>query len=110
MPLHAIRTRSLSEQVFEQLATEIITGRWLPGTNLPAERALTVVFDVNRHVVREALKRLEQIVVASGTSTTGTAGWADMNEPATRRSRSPRFIRDACSLSAAAVALCAATE
>jgi DNA-binding FadR family transcriptional regulator len=43
MPLHAIRTRSLSEQVFEQLATEIITGRWLPGTNLPAERALTGV-------------------------------------------------------------------
>ncbi len=61
MPLHAIRSRSLSEQVFEQVAAEIITGRYAPGSNLPAERALTVVFDVNRHVVREALKRLEQI-------------------------------------------------
>ncbi|HTB76175.1 MAG TPA: GntR family transcriptional regulator [Polyangiaceae bacterium] len=61
MPLHAIRARSLSEQVFEQLAAEIITGRYAPGSQLPAERALTVVFDVNRHVVREALKRLEQI-------------------------------------------------
>jgi GntR family transcriptional regulator, transcriptional repressor for pyruvate dehydrogenase complex len=61
MPLHAIRSRSLSEQVFEQVAAEIITGRYSPGSQLPAERALTVVFDVNRHVVREALKRLEQI-------------------------------------------------
>jgi GntR family transcriptional repressor for pyruvate dehydrogenase complex len=61
MPLHAIRSRSLSEQVFEQVAAEIITGRYPPGSNLPAERALTGVFDVNRHVVREALKRLEQI-------------------------------------------------
>jgi DNA-binding FadR family transcriptional regulator len=61
VPLHAIRPRSLSEQVFEQLAAEIITGVYTPGAQLPAERALTDVFDVNRHVVREALKRLEQI-------------------------------------------------
>jgi GntR family transcriptional regulator, transcriptional repressor for pyruvate dehydrogenase complex len=61
MALHAIRSRSLSEQVFEQVAAEIITGRYAPGSHLPAERALTLVFDVNRHVVREALKRLEQI-------------------------------------------------
>jgi DNA-binding FadR family transcriptional regulator len=61
MPLHAIRSRSLSEQVFEQVAAEIITGRYSPGSQLPAERALTMIFDVNRHVVREALKRLEQI-------------------------------------------------
>jgi len=72
MALHAIRTRSLSEQVFEQLATEIITGRWLPGTNLPAERALTGVFDVNRHVVREALKRLEQIGLVKVSQGGGT--------------------------------------
>ncbi len=43
------------------MAAEIITGRYAPGSHLPAERALTLVFDVNRHVVREALKRLEQI-------------------------------------------------
>jgi GntR family transcriptional repressor for pyruvate dehydrogenase complex len=61
MVLHAIRARSLSEQVFEQLAGEIITGRYTPGASLPAERSLTGVFDVNRHVVREALKRLEQV-------------------------------------------------
>ncbi|HEX4447797.1 MAG TPA: GntR family transcriptional regulator, partial [Polyangiaceae bacterium] len=72
MPLHAIRARSLSEQVFEQLAAEIITGRYSPGDNLPAERALTDVFDVNRHVVREALKRLEQIGLVKVSQGGGT--------------------------------------
>jgi DNA-binding FadR family transcriptional regulator len=72
MPLHAIRTRSLSEQVFEQLAAEIITGRYAPGTYLPAERALTGVFDVNRHVVREALKRLEQVGLVKVSQGGGT--------------------------------------
>jgi DNA-binding FadR family transcriptional regulator len=72
VPLHAIRARSLSEQVFEQLAAEIITGRYSPGDNLPAERALTDVFDVNRHVVREALKRLEQIGLVKVSQGGGT--------------------------------------
>jgi GntR family transcriptional repressor for pyruvate dehydrogenase complex len=72
MPLHAIRSRSLSEQVFEQLAAEIITGRYAPGVNLPAERTLTGVFDVNRHVVREALKRLEQIGLVKVSQGGGT--------------------------------------
>ncbi len=72
MPLHAIRSRSLSEQVFEQLAAEIITGRYAPGSHLPAERALTEVFDVNRHVVREALKRLEQIGLVKVSQGGGT--------------------------------------
>ena len=34
---------------------------------------------------------------------TGTAGCVDMNDPATLRSLIPRFIRSACSRSAAAV-------
>jgi GntR family transcriptional repressor for pyruvate dehydrogenase complex len=72
MPLHAIRSRSLSEQVFEQVAAEIITGRYPPGSSLPAERALTGVFDVNRHVVREALKRLEQIGLVKISQVGGT--------------------------------------
>ena len=61
MPLRAIQNRSLADQVFEQLAGEIMAGRYLPGSRLPAERSLVEVFGVNRHVVREALKRLEQI-------------------------------------------------
>lgn len=61
MPLRAIHNRSLADQVFEQLAREIIVGRYQPGSSLPAERMLATVFGVNRHVVREGLKRLEQI-------------------------------------------------
>lgn len=61
MPLRAIHNRSLADQVFEQLAREIVVGRYPPGSSLPAERTLATVFGVNRHVVREGLKRLEQI-------------------------------------------------
>jgi GntR family transcriptional repressor for pyruvate dehydrogenase complex len=61
VPLRAIHNRSLADQVFEQLAREIVVGRYPPGASLPAERTLATVFGVNRHVVREGLKRLEQI-------------------------------------------------
>jgi DNA-binding FadR family transcriptional regulator len=61
VPLRAIQNRSLADQVFEQLAGEIMTERYAPGRSLPAERTLAEVFGVNRHVVREGLKRLEQI-------------------------------------------------
>src|SRR5580700_2700641 len=61
MPLRALNSRSLGDQVFDQLAAEIMAERYPAGTNLPSERALTEVFRVNRQVVREALKRLEQL-------------------------------------------------
>ncbi|HEX4448117.1 MAG TPA: GntR family transcriptional regulator [Polyangiaceae bacterium] len=61
MPLRALNSRSLTDQVFDQLAAEIMAERYPAGTNLPSERALTEVFGVNRQVVREALKRLEQL-------------------------------------------------
>jgi DNA-binding FadR family transcriptional regulator len=72
MPLRAIESQSLADQVFEQIGAEIVTGRYDPGASLPAERALSEVFQVKRHVVREALKRLEQvglIKIAQGGST-----------------------------------------
>jgi GntR family transcriptional repressor for pyruvate dehydrogenase complex len=72
MPLRAVKTRSLSDQVFEQLGRAIMSGRYLPGSKLPAERALAEIFKVNRHVVREALKRLEQIGVIKISQGGGT--------------------------------------
>jgi len=72
MALREIRNRSLSDQVFEQLVTEIISSRYPAGDSLPAERALATTLGVNRHVVREAIRRLEQIGlvrVAQGGST-----------------------------------------
>jgi GntR family transcriptional regulator, transcriptional repressor for pyruvate dehydrogenase complex len=59
--LRVVENRSLADQVFEQLAAEILCDRCPIGTNLPAERKLVETFKVNRHVVREALKRLEQV-------------------------------------------------
>jgi GntR family transcriptional regulator, transcriptional repressor for pyruvate dehydrogenase complex len=53
--------KNLSEQVFDQLACEIVRGNYRPGAVLPPERALSTMLQVNRHVLREALKRLEQV-------------------------------------------------
>lgn len=72
MPLEAVKNRSLADQVFAQLATEIVGSRYEPGAALPSERELADVFGVNRHVVREALKRLAQaslVKIAQGGHT-----------------------------------------
>jgi DNA-binding FadR family transcriptional regulator len=61
MPLQAIDKRSLPDEVFEQLTAEIVSGAYEPGATIPSERELSAILDVNRHVVREAVKRLEQI-------------------------------------------------
>jgi DNA-binding FadR family transcriptional regulator len=61
MVLRPVQTRSLPDEVFGQLVAEIVSGRYAPRTTLPGERGLSDVFGVNRHVVREALKRLEQL-------------------------------------------------
>jgi DNA-binding FadR family transcriptional regulator len=72
VPLRAIHNRSLADQVFEQLAREIVVGRYPAASSLPAERTLASVFGVNRHVVREGLKRLEQIGLLKITQGGGT--------------------------------------
>ncbi len=61
MALRAVAKRSLPDEVFEQLTTEIVSGRYVPGTLIPSERDLSQILAVNRHVVREAVKRLQQI-------------------------------------------------
>ncbi|MDQ6836266.1 MAG: GntR family transcriptional regulator [Actinomycetota bacterium] len=73
MTLRAVENTSLPDQIFEQLTAEIVSGRYRPRSLLPSERKLTAVFGANRHVVREALKRLEQVglvrVVQGGGTT-----------------------------------------
>jgi len=65
MALRAVEKRSLADGVFEQLTTEIVSCRYAPGEAIPSERDLSVVFSVNRHVVREAVKRLQQVGLLS---------------------------------------------
>jgi DNA-binding FadR family transcriptional regulator len=59
--VHALDTRSLPDQIFARLLGAIVAGEHPPGAALASERQLTAELAVNRHVVREALKRLEQV-------------------------------------------------
>jgi DNA-binding FadR family transcriptional regulator len=65
--LRAVERRSLPDKVFEQLLSEIVSGRYPPDATVPSERQLGETLGVNRHVVREAIKRLEQIGLVSVT-------------------------------------------
>lgn len=53
--------KSLVDQVFGQLAQEILRGHLRAGSSLPAERALAEQLQVNRQVIREAMRRLAQL-------------------------------------------------
>lgn len=70
--LRAVENTSLADKVFAQLAGEIVSGRYRAGVTLPSERTLSSVFAVNRHVVREALGRLEQLGLVSVRAGGGT--------------------------------------
>ena len=50
----------VSETVYQAIANEILAGGLDAGDALPSERALAEQFAVNRHAIREALKRLQQ--------------------------------------------------
>jgi DNA-binding FadR family transcriptional regulator len=50
----------VSDRVHERLRGQILDGTLAPGDPVPSERSLAEELGVNRHAVREALKRLEQ--------------------------------------------------
>ncbi len=58
MALQPVTRRSVPEEVFGQIATDVISGELQPGEALPSERRLAELFEVSRPAVREALKRL----------------------------------------------------
>lgn len=60
MDLAPISRTALSDTIFVRLVEEILTGRLPAGEALPSERELALTLQVNRHAVREALKRLQQ--------------------------------------------------
>ena len=53
-------TTRVSESVHAELRAAILGGRLAAGDALPSERALSESHGVNRHAVREAIKRLQQ--------------------------------------------------
>ncbi|WP_030901686.1 FadR/GntR family transcriptional regulator [Streptomyces sp. NRRL F-5126] len=60
MPQPPIRREAVSDQVYARLRDRIVGGELPPGSALTAERDLAAEFQVNRHAVREAVKRLQQ--------------------------------------------------
>ncbi|WP_225821704.1 FadR/GntR family transcriptional regulator [Streptomyces naphthomycinicus] len=60
MAQRPIRRQAVSDQLFAVLRDRILDGRLPPGSALTAERDLAAEFEVNRHAVREAVKRLQQ--------------------------------------------------
>jgi DNA-binding FadR family transcriptional regulator len=63
---------AVSDDVYRQLRDAILGGALAPGTALAGERVLAEQFEVNRHAVREAMRRLEQarlVEVSHGGST-----------------------------------------
>jgi GntR family transcriptional repressor for pyruvate dehydrogenase complex len=73
MALKPVNRRSVPEDVFEQIVTEVLSGEMQPGHTLPSERRLAEVLGVSRPAVREALKRLSAaglVEVRQGDATT----------------------------------------
>jgi GntR family transcriptional regulator, transcriptional repressor for pyruvate dehydrogenase complex len=58
MALQPVIRRSVPEEVFEQIAADVLSGELQPGQALPSERRLAELLAVSRPAIREALKRL----------------------------------------------------
>ena len=69
----------ISDRVHTSLRADIIAGELAPGDAVPSERKLAEDLGVNRHAVREALKRLEQagLVTISQGGATRVRDWRD---------------------------------
>jgi DNA-binding FadR family transcriptional regulator len=68
---------SVSDDVYRQLRDAIVSGSIGPGAPLAGERGLAEQFGVNRHAVREAIRRLEQarLVEVSHGGATRVLDW-----------------------------------
>lgn len=73
MALQPVVKRSVSGDVFEQIAADVLSGELAPGVALPSERQLAEALGVSRPAVREALQRLAAaglVAVRQGDATT----------------------------------------
>lgn len=73
------KTGLASGAVHQQLREQILSGALSPGDAVPSERALSEEIGVNRHAVREALKRLQQagLVRITQGGATRVRDWRD---------------------------------
>lgn len=60
-----VNKKNLSDEVASQIINRIISGALIPGEKLPPEREISVKMNVNRHTLREALRKLESLGLLS---------------------------------------------
>jgi GntR family transcriptional regulator, transcriptional repressor for pyruvate dehydrogenase complex len=60
MTQDAARNVNLAQQVFEELRSQILSGKLSAGERLPGERELAQQYGTNRNTLREAVRMLEQ--------------------------------------------------
>ncbi|MGD9621482.1 MAG: FadR/GntR family transcriptional regulator [Mycolicibacterium sp.] len=73
MAMQPVHRRSVPEDVFDQIVSEVLSGEMQPGHALPSERMLAEALQVSRPAVREALKRVSAaglVEVRQGNATT----------------------------------------
>ena len=58
MAVKPVNKSSISEQVFEQLKQQILSGEWPVGMKIPSENELAVTMNVSRVTIRQALQKL----------------------------------------------------
>ncbi|MFT4049943.1 MAG: winged helix-turn-helix domain-containing protein [Solirubrobacterales bacterium] len=71
----SIARTTVSDAVYRRLRDQILAADAEAGAPLPSERTLSETFGVNRHAVREAIKRLQQaglVTVVHGGATRAT--------------------------------------
>lgn len=73
------RREKASTRVHQALRKQILEGKLEPGDRIPSERVLAEQFGVNRHAVREALKRLQQasLILITHGGATRVLDWRD---------------------------------
>lgn len=57
--LQSLEQKSVKDQIFDQLMSQIINGVWKPGDKIPSENELTAIMGVSRISVREAIQKLK---------------------------------------------------
>lgn len=50
---------NLNQEIASQITDSILQGKLMPGSKLPPERELSIMMNVNRNTLREALRKLE---------------------------------------------------
>lgn len=72
MNIKPIRRVNVSEQVFEQMKSLILSGEWAPDKRLPSETTLAELFGVSRITVRQGIHRLVALGLAETRPGDGT--------------------------------------